>query len=246
MDYERYLKKLSRNVHWKFPRKEAEDIVNDYRALLSDSQMHMEDLLPDIGTPFQAVRHLGNHSSYKLWIVVFALMLFCLAGLVFELYSSSQNRHWDAFLLSIGLIVPVVWFWRTEKGYRYHDSIPLVIPALIFVMAALLIFGCQLFRSVDHSPSVQIANWFRLIVKTIGLLTLFPAVAGLILAKLRDRRWCALYTAALTVLAGSVFLFSILHDINLDKSILSWWVPYLWKGGFTIFAGFLATFCASH
>ena len=51
----------------------------------------------------------------------------------------------------------------------------------------------------------------------------------------------SVYTVALTVLANSVFIFSICHDITLNRTIDCWYAPYIQQGGSIVAAGMFAT-----
>ena len=241
MNADQYLKKISARVHWKFSRRDADEIVDDYKALLTDAEARKDDFISALGTPSQAASHLEAPSGYRLWLAAFILMLSCAALLFLEMYSFSQNTHWNTLLLVLGLAVPIIWFWRTEKGYRYHAPLSPAIPALLLLMAAAVCLECLLFRSVSRSLSRQTAKLLHLILKSAGNFSLFAAAAGIILAKLRDRRWRAVYAAALTTLAVSVFLFSILRSMSLDTSSASWWIPYLRECVLIALTGTLAT-----
>ena len=168
-------------------------------------------------------------------------MLSCVALLFLNLHFSSQNRHLLAVLLVPGFITPIIWFWLTENGYRYHKPPSPAILALLSLMAAAVCLECLLFKSVGRSLSQQTAKLLYFLLQIAGGFSLLAGAAGVILAKLRDRRWRAVYTAAITTLAVSAFLCSILRSMSLDLSVASWWVPYLWRFVLIACAGTFAT-----
>ncbi len=249
MGFNRYLLKISIFAHWKFQKQEADDIVNDYNVLLMNSVENNDDFF-FTNSPAQAIHQLGNPTSYKLWIMLFVLTLVCISGLLVELFSNSQHRLWDAGLFGVGLIAPTVWFRYTERDYRYQKSAYPLIAIFLFMIIVVLYCECQMIHAyyslvevkAAKSSLLQAAKELYFVVKSVGTFSATISIIGLVLAKLHDRRWCAVYTAALTVLSGSVFLFSILHDIHLDKTVSTWWIPYLWKGGTMILTGTLSTF----
>ncbi len=120
MNADQYLKEISARVHWKFSRQDADEIVDDYKALLTDAESRTDDFVSALGTPSEAVRHLEAPSGYRLWLAACILMLSCVALLFLNLHFSSQDRHLLAVLLVPGFITPIIWFWLTENGYRYH------------------------------------------------------------------------------------------------------------------------------
>lgn len=241
MNADQYLKEISARVHWKFSRQDADEIVDDYKALLTDAESRTDDFVSALGTPSEAVRHLEAPSGYRLWLAACILMLSCVALLFLNLHFSSQDRHLLAVLLVPGFITPIIWFWLTENGYRYHKPPSPAILALLSLMAAAVCLECLLFKSVGRSLSQQTAKLLYFVLQSAGGFSLFAGAAGVILAKLRDRRWRAVYTAAITTLAVSAFLCSILRSMSLDLSVASWWVPYLWRFVLIACAGTFAT-----
>ena len=241
MNADQYLKEISARVHWKFSRQDADEIVNDYKALLTDAESRTDDFVSALGTPSEAVRHLEAPSGYRLWLAACILMLSCVALLFLNLHFSSQDRHLLAVLLVPGFITPIIWFWLTENGYRYHKPPSPAILALLSLMAAAVCLDCLLFKYVGRTLSQQTAKLLYFLLQIAGGFSLLAGAAGVILAKLRDRRWRAVYTAALTTLAVSAFLCSILRSMSLDLSVASWWVPYLWRFVLIAFAVKFAT-----
>lgn len=50
MNADQYLKEISARVHWKFSRQDADEIVNDYKALLTDAESRTDDFVSALGT----------------------------------------------------------------------------------------------------------------------------------------------------------------------------------------------------
>jgi len=237
----KYFNKLSAIAHWRFSRKEAEDIINDYKLLAEDAYMQGDDFLSQIGSPVQAMAQIQGMSNYKLWLLAFGWMFFCMAGLTVDLFSYTQNRYWDVFLLSTGFIVSVGWFLKTEKGYVYKRPISKRTIILLLTMMVLLCIEWLLFIIGNYSSSLQYAKFFRFVILVVGSLSVLIGMFGMVIARLSDRRWRSVYTVALTVLANSVFIFSICHDITLNRTIDCWYAPYIQQGGSIVAAGMFAT-----
>ena len=238
MNNHEYLKKLSLIAHWKFSREEAEEIIDDYKLFSAD--MHGDELLTRLGNPSQALVQIQSRTRYSLWLAAFLWMAFCMIGLTIELFSFAQNRYWEAFLLGTGFIISIGWFLKTERGYVYKRPLSKGIPILLLIMLAAICCEWWLFREGNRSSSLQYAKFFRTALLCTGCTSALAGMSGLVMAKLRDRRWRAVYTAALTVLANSVFIFSICHDIHLNRTLQGWWSVYILPGGCIAAAGLFA------
>lgn len=241
MTNRKYFNKLSAIAHWKFSREEAVDIINDYMLLAEDAYMQGDDFMSQIGSPVQAMAQIQGMSRYRLWLLAFGWMFFCMAGLTVELFSYTQNRYWDVFLLATGVMVSVGWFFKAEKGYVYKRPVSKQIIILLLIMTILLCIEWWMFVIGNYSSSLQFADFFRFMILSIGSLSVAIGMLGIVIAKLSDRRWRSIYTVALTVLSNSVFIFSICHDITLDRTIECWYTPYILQGGSIVAIGIFAT-----
>lgn len=67
------------------------------------------------------------------------------------------------------------------------------------------------------------------------------ALLGLVLARVQDRRWRALYILGLTVLALCLLVMSALHSMSLEMLEGNWKRAYQIQGTLTALAGLIAT-----
>lgn len=238
---EQYMKKFSRSARWRLGAAEAEEAIADYRELVFQEERDESKLAEELGAPVQAAWLLTDAREYKRWWKVFAVLAFGL--LLMAKWSWTAHTvvrfSWDYSLygegwrgvavMAVGMLLSLAWFRKYSQKY---GALPKwLLPAL----AAMLAFGLAVLGMSWHvydpkflenfaelgyemyagtSAYRQVILYRELIIDG-GTLCPVIAFAGLVLARLRDRRWLALYTLALTAAALCVVLEFWMRGLDL-------------------------------
>lgn len=157
-----YMTRLEGWARWMLPPQEAEDVIADYRDIVSDPE-----LLQGLGKPHSVVKPLVQTRQYRIWLAVFAVMAACIlipgasphapfywiwdacfagpyggASGWFHVFS-----HWGPILAVVGLVVSLVWFRRTgRKEGRLPKAVIILMAALLVWTGALLLVEWAAFR----------------------------------------------------------------------------------------------------
>ena len=235
---EQYLKRFSRAVRWRLPPRESEEAIADYRELIFQEERDESKLVEELGEPIQAAHLLTDVRTYRRWLVVFgilALGLFlqakwCWTGLPFIRFSWDYELYGEGWrgiaVMAVGLVLSLVWFRR--HGQKNGPLSRRLILALTLVLAAgALIMGwtwyvtgpefLERLAAEPNNASLSRLAWTLGDLLTYGgTLCAVAAFAGLVLAKLCDRRWLAVYILGLTVAALCVIVVFWLRSMSLD------------------------------
>ena len=137
-----YLSRLSRAARWRLGAKEAEEVISDYRELLTEDTRRSEELVRDLGRPLDAVKPLTDQKAYRLWLAVFAVLAAGLAMVGWCAVVSWSPVVWDDLfgethyarvmaLLVLSAAVTLAWF--RLKGSK-SDKLPRAVPVLLVVL----------------------------------------------------------------------------------------------------------------
>ena len=228
MDKKTYLKQFSRLVRWRLPAEEAEDVISDYKELLSIQPEDGQELVKKLGTPFAAVQQLKTAKEYKCWLVVFSALTLCSAFFFCGLFTGgdfgwrySQAFNTAIFYLFIGLAA--FWKWKSPRGKGKCPGLLSVMLGLLgtaAVLAALIAFWLipiiqYLKGDVPFISGDWVAPLFAAVLRLDSGLAFILGITGLINSRLRDRRWLSVSTMAVTVLfiaMNMVLLMTSLSD----------------------------------
>jgi hypothetical protein len=216
MDQQTYLKKLSRTARWYLPRREASEVIADYKTMLSERTEPGGDLVRELGKPSQAVRLLREKRAYARWLTAFILMALCLLAPEAWLLTARFPRPtcWMAMPLVIGLIAAILWF---RSDFSVKEAVPCgllpVVFALVVILAvALLILWCL----SKNLPADHIGSIARPVLLIAGAASGILALWGLIRARMTDPRWAVLYVFGFMVLMVCALLMAELISMDLD------------------------------
>lgn len=244
-----YLSRLSRAARWYLPPAEAAEVVEDYQDIVGREPRSEEELRRDLGTPGAAARQLAQPKAYRRWLIVFFILaaglllpavdLFLseLWGLAFILFHidlpldglADSSRYAELFF-PVGILLSFVWFQRNgRKGQTFPKKILLGFPLVLLGMAWVWFLAWIVFE--EHFEMSQFLfpdrGWIvRLILDLNLLIAGVTGMTGLVLARLRDRRWRAVYVWALTGAMLSIFLLKFLTSMNFDGFRGGWQIPY--------------------
>lgn len=243
MDQNTYLKKFSRVVRWRLPESEADEVIADYHALLTQCS---EESTQVFGQPEHAARLLSEPKSYRRWLMAFDLLALCLLLSEFFLLRASYPQYPAVrmyVLFFLGSVGSLLWF-RPQPGEGHKPRLPkglcpLLLGLLVLAAAVVgLLTGLMqgVWQALPAGLYGRIANGSLLLSGTIAAIS---GLFGLINARLSDRRWCSLYILGLTTLIESVLVHALLVNMSLDTSTANWWMPYVIHFGVVGIAGLL-------
>lgn len=246
MDKQTYFKKLSRQVFWRLPQTEAEEVLGDYREILVQRPVEEgASLVEELGTPLQAARLVADPKPYRRWLTAFGVMAGCLLIPLLLLLRTNFYRYpigLMAVLFALGMAVCLLWFRPRRKAGR--EPFPRGLLALLAWSFVLLAAAAAVTASIAagawktlplewYGRSIQAVLW------CLGGAATAVGLLGLVKARVADRRWRALYVLALTVLVECVLITAILH--SLDGSVTGWWRAYAIQLGAIGAAGLAGT-----
>lgn len=137
-----YLSRLTRAARWRLEAKEAEEVVADYREMVGDPPRPEEELMRELGKPFDAVKPLTERKPYWVWLAVFGFLVLCLSvpGLsapwgtwkvpFYWLFGEPHCRARGLALL--GALGALVWFrWTGRKEAQLPKAVPVLLAVLL-------------------------------------------------------------------------------------------------------------------
>ena len=157
-----YMTRLERAARWRLPRREADDVIADYRDIVADPEMAR-----DLGSPRSVIRPLAGRKAYYTWLAVFAVMAACILipgasphAPFYWLWDACfagpygggwgwfhTFSHWGPILAGIGFAVSLVWFRRTgRKEGRLPRAVIILAAVLLVWTGALLLVEWAAFR----------------------------------------------------------------------------------------------------
>ncbi len=248
-----YLSRLARAARWYLPPAEAAEVLEDYAELVD--QEPEEALRQRLGSPRAAVRQLVQPKAYLRWLTAFigmaASILLPAVTPIWQELSLCVFRlfriywFWEigmnvtplrgVFFL-LGFVLALACFLR-RRGGKAKTALPKAILPLLGLMVlglAWLWFMTWLLLSESWDlmlavfPQFEIISTFRL---TLGLVNFGMGLLGfygLVNARMRDRRWSAVYLLGLTGTLLTLSVWGLLTSMDLSISLLpNWQAPIL-------------------
>lgn len=247
---EQYMRKFSRSARWRLSPQDAEDAIRDYQEMVFQEERDESKLVEELGDPVQAVWLLTDAKEYKSWIRMFAALALGLllmakwswTGLTFFQFSwtRSYGSVWYSIaVLAVGIVLSQVWFrMHGQKSGTLSRRLFLSLAAVgIFVLGTIALTWYVLSPkfleiyaetyTVDSYVGMYLREipWQIIIQRELlidgGTVCSIIALAGLVLARVRDRRWLALYTLALTAAALCIMVEFWVHNMDLTYAIMN-------------------------
>ena len=151
-----YMTRLERAARWRLPPQEAEDVIADYRDIVSNPPRTEEELRREVGEPEQVIKLLVSPPrAYRIWQAVFAVMAACILPLGisptpfnYSLWRLFFDR-WNGFPLpygalitaALGAVTALVWFrWQGRKEERLPKAIPILLAVFLICIGGVLWF----------------------------------------------------------------------------------------------------------
>lgn len=238
-----YMTRLERWARWMLPPQEADDVLADYRDIVGTPPRPDDELRRDLGKPRNVIRPLVEKKAYYTWLAVFAGMAACVfvpghSGFGFyswEFYRLCFEQgylHLGPVLALLGGVLALVWFRRRKDEPKTPVSKGIIITSVVLLVWIGLVF---LFHwAVLHDLDGFMAMW-GMIEPFIGprgrlepcsvylsqwamcLLPFFASYAALywlVKARVRDRRWAAVYILALTAIV--ITMETVAQTMSMD------------------------------
>lgn len=241
-----YFKHLTRQVRWRLPAAEAEGVLADYAELLGLRPAEGDGrLVEDLGTPGRAARLLTDRRAYGRWLAVFGWLALCLAAPALLIFRPELCQGWPLLpgvWLVLGMALSLVQFrpGAGGRGRPMSRGLGLALVGLAALVAVWAVAMGLLFSSAwPGLPPERYGPIARLALCLTGGVGAAAGLAGLVMARVSDRRWSALYLLGLT--AAAVCAMVMVFLVRLDATAENWWYPWvLWWGG-ALAAGLVGT-----
>ncbi len=236
-----YFAKLSRAARWYLPPREAAEVLEDYRDLIEQEPRSEEELRRDVGTPKDAVGQLVQIRTYQKWLMVFAALAVCV---LFPAVGPILSRlfWWNEIFLFVqldwvyllaGWILSFVWF---QRNGRKEGALPRgIFLAMLIPLAGMVWSGyialsamywtTELYEFLTKNP--LLGSNLHLALLCNGFIAGLAGLFGLILARMRDRRWRAVYALGLAGAVLSMSVWALLSSMDVSFSDTGWQTPIL-------------------
>lgn len=166
-----YMTQLERAARWRLPAQEAEDVIADYRDIVSDPE-----LLRGLGKPQNVIKPLTQPKEYKKWLAVFALLSACILipgmnaigwfGNLIRICFAVDTWGWvplmhlGPVLAFIGSVGTLVWF---RKNGLKGDKLPRAISVLLALLGVwtVAILTVDWYWIGDPQGFAEMLGWTR-------------------------------------------------------------------------------------
>ena len=212
-----YMTRLERWARWMLPRQEAEDVLADYRDIVG---------IRPLAQPRQYRTWLAAFAVMAACLLIPAYSPLP-GGLYFVWFnmfvSDIPGFTFCRFFLIVGAAVSLVWF-RPRKG-EAKAPLPRAVPIALAVLLAFMALvwwafwqltlypGGALVNPIFHLPfgfwwplsDVYVGgNLLMLLLECAAVPLMILGVAALVKARVRDRRWRAVYFLSLSAMMLSL------------------------------------------
>lgn len=230
----KYLDRLSRAAYWQLSREEAADIMNDYQEMFEEKLSMGESLPDESGDPYQVIKCLRNNKQYFTWMFAFCAMLMCLFSMTACLFLREYALWIVVCMYIFSEVLSVLYFRATDRervygprpgGLSWLLAAELIIALVILSVVAVLFAGFNpkmLLPFWDILGPENIGVTITRVIETAALILAGLSVLGLYKAKINDRRWRALYSFGITVIALFALIISAMHSVDLSGGQINW------------------------
>lgn len=228
-----YMTRLEQAARWRLPPQEAEDVIADYRDIVGTPPRPDEELIRDLGKPRDVIRPLARTKECRIWLAAFAVMAACILTLgisptmigfpFWQLFFDSWVGHpYDggAAAAALGAVLALVWFrWQGHKEGRLPQAIPVLLAVFLVCIGGVLWLCWAFARDFEGCITMwgTVRPWIgpdRLVSASVYLLTCAMGCGGTVIsfigafalgkARIRDRRWAAVYVLALAAMLAAL------------------------------------------
>ena len=212
-----YLERISLAARWFLPRKEAENVIDDYRDILSEAG-GAEAARERFGAPLKVVLSVLDRRKALAWNFFFA------AALVFHfmfIYWAKNGGYYNTLILSAVTAALLLWVFGVEKLRDPFRGLPkhllILSIALALVIIAMFVPTCFISGSLNFFSRPE--NWhyaelFYSFIYGCMIFFLLLSLAGIVLARLKDRRWRSVSILSLTAVCVVFYYISIFGNMD--------------------------------
>lgn len=251
-----YMTQLERAARWRLPRQEAEDVIADYRDIISHPPRSEEELRREVGDPEKVIQMLVSPTrAYRVWLAAFILMAACILTLGFSptaigypfwfaYFDSWHGNHLGPAAAVLGAVLTLVWFrWQGFKSEKHSKAVPILLAVLTVWTGVIIVVFCLVARDpVGFSEALgQVPSWIgpdRMESLSNRILNAFLAYSGVLMALLgtfalvrartQDRRWAAVYVLAIAAVLIPLEMLALFTCMDPIFDITTaWYLPYL-------------------
>lgn len=203
-----YFEKLSLAARWLLPNEEAGSVIEDYREILGELSSP-DEAGERFGKPWRAAWAVDRKSArrWHLIFLVFSVLVFVPYLLILDgIYSFSASL----LALAVLAISLLLWFGAGKPDFK---ALPKGIIVSFAVAALFLAVLCgSFFYLAGHifNPLVRYLGTFLEVC--VFIFSLF-GVAGIVCARMFDRRWRAVTVLSITVILTSVCFLELIRSM---------------------------------
>ncbi|MBD5098455.1 MAG: hypothetical protein HDT35_02705 [Clostridiales bacterium] len=232
-----YMARLERAARWRLPPQEAEDVIADYRDIVSDPPRTEEELRREVGDPEQVIKLLvSSPRAYRIWQAAFAVMAACIlmlgispTGIGYPIWRFFFDV-WTEYPLGpvlavLGAATALVWFRRQDqKKERPPKAIRILLAVFLVYIGGILLFClantldyegfCAMLGTMEPLIGPKNAVSRSMYLCELTMIYTCPLIAlvgllGLVKARTGDRRWAAVYVLALTAILTALLVLHL-------------------------------------
>lgn len=245
-----YMTQLSKCARWMLPWQEAEDVIADYDDITGIPPRSKEELIRDLGNPWNVVKAVAQPKQYRIWLAVFSILAACV---IFPIVMSYNEVYWNPIItpaymlflcLGVGLSLRNFRQNRERKGKLPRGILLLLAILLIEIAAVWFLAGLVLTESWELLnlivPTIDTAEVMHLLLRLSILAMALIALCGLVKARLDDHRWCAVYILGLSGVLLGLSFWLLLHITDLNPGP-GWQTPLWLRYAFITILGLIST-----
>lgn len=204
-----YFEKLSLAARWFLPNEEAESVIDDYREILGELSSP-EEAFERFGEPWRAALAADKKSACRWHFVflVFSVLLFIPYLLILKgVYSFSAS------MLALTALTVLLLLWL-GVGKPDLAALPKGVAVSFGIAVLFLAVLCGSFFYISGHVSDSVGPDFgHFLVISVFIFSLF-GMAGIVCARMFDRRWRAVTVLSITVILVSICFLSLIRSME--------------------------------
>lgn len=210
-----YFKKLCCAARWLLPQKEAAELMEDYRDMIAEvGEEHAEE---KFGPPAKVALAVADRREVVGWhLVLGAILVFLFFMVHWTLHATFYSIASLAMVaVAVGLLF--LWFGCDVRRNPFKGLPKRFLFSLIPIIVLIILLLGPIYFLPRFLVSPYMFDEWGMVATILQICVLIFAVvggAGVILARLFDRRWRAVAVLSFTVICMSIHFLSILYNMN--------------------------------
>lgn len=212
-----YLQKLSLAARWFLPHGEAVEIIEDYREMIAEGKEGKAE--ERFGPPVKAVLKVAEPGKKWVWSLFFA------GALVIHFFFIHWAKHHTYYSLAaltmaavtVGLLLYLLGVGKLHNPFKgLPKSILITLAAFVLFIILMFTPSYYLLRFYNNQyPWSYGQSFFDFLYGCVIVFSLV-SIGGIVLARLRDKRWRAVSILSLTIVIMTMYFLSGFS--NMDPS----------------------------